>query len=113
MMNRMLGGVVALGAPAWAEATFEAEAAVRVVSDTEWSHLNGPQCIRVLNSVGEPTWAAAPGRGPGAYLLRGAFRFEPDLIAYPLDSQLLTVRIAATGTHAAAIVRAIKRSTAG
>ena len=101
--------VVEVGRIDEAMGTFEAEAAVRVVSDTEWSHLNGPQCIRVLNSVGEPTWAAVPGRGPGAYLLRGTFRFEPDLIAYPLDSQLLTVRIAATGTHAAAIVRAMPR----
>lgn len=92
-----------------AAGTFEAEATVRLQSDLPWTDGPQPSCIRVLNAVGDPEWFVSPSLGAGTYGIRGTFRFEPDLLAYPLDVQLLPVRIAAAGAHASAVVRAIPR----
>jgi hypothetical protein len=103
--------IVEVGRIDEAAGTFDAEAVVRIDSDVPWDDAGGaPACLRILNPVGDPTWIPAPGHGPRSYVLRGTFRFEPDLVAYPLDVQLLAVRVAASGAHAPAVVRAIPRS---
>ena len=55
--------------------------------------------VRVLNAVGEPEWIAMePSSGNRrVFVLRGTFRFDPELAAYPFDTQLLTIRLAADG----------------
>ncbi len=101
--------LVEVGAVDEAKGTFEAEALVHLASDRPWSDAHGPDCVRVLNAVGLPEWRVARGLGAGVYTLRGTFRLDPDLVAYPFDTQLLTIRLAADGAHAGSVMRPLAR----
>lgn len=79
--------------------TFVAEAVVGIESSGHPLDAAQSAGVRVLNAVGEPEWIAMePSSGTRrVFVLRGTFRFDPELAAYPFDTQLLTIRLAADG----------------
>jgi hypothetical protein len=79
--------------------TFVAEALVGIECCGESLDAGQSASLRVLNAVGEPEWIAVePSVGARRlFILRGTFRFDPELAAYPFDTQLLTVRLAGSG----------------
>ena len=70
-------------------------------------------CLRILNACDEGHWIphASPTASPECNTLesvvRGEFTFEPQLLRYPFDRQVLSIRLAATGRHAHRVMRPI------
>jgi hypothetical protein len=96
-----------------ASGTFRAEAIIRVHSRDALQAESVQDCLRILNACDEGHWIphAAPTASPHGNTLesvvRGEFTFEPQLLRYPFDRQMLGIRLAATGRHAHRVMRPI------
>jgi hypothetical protein len=89
--------------------TFVAEAMVGIESCEQPIDAAQSAGVRVLNAVGDPEWIAMEPstKNRRVFILRGTFRFDPELAAYPFDTQLLTVRLAADGHAVDALLNAV------
>jgi hypothetical protein len=89
--------------------TFEAELVVRVDGGAGEPGVEPSQVLRILNMTATPEWLSAVPDGPRviAQGLRGTFEFTPDLALYPVDRQLLAIRVAPTGVQRGIVMRPI------
>jgi hypothetical protein len=89
--------------------TFEAELIVRVDSGDGEPCVEPSRCLRIMNTVTSPDWLAPVQDGPRVIAQRvyGTFEFAPDLALYPLDRQLLAVRMAPAEARDGAVIRPI------
>lgn len=87
---------------------FNADLELSIRSEQPWSHDEdgAPTCLTVVNAE-EIAWRRLDGDGDRAapttrarYTVRGAFRFSPDLPAYPFDEEQFTLRLTPIGAHA-------------
>jgi hypothetical protein len=89
--------------------TFEAELIVRVDGGEGEPCVEPSRCLRIMNAVTLPDWLAPVQDGPRVIAQRvyGTFEFAPDLALYPLDRQLLSVRMAPAEARDGAVIRPI------
>jgi hypothetical protein len=103
---------VSIGRVDESEGTFEAEVIVTIAArDANGTHLPS-ECLRVLNAVGNPEWVEGTQLGDSevSQVLRGNFRFSPDLMLYPMDQQCLSIQISASGECAQHVMRPLTKS---
>ena len=97
-----------------AAGTFRAEAVIRVRSVAELGCAAPADCLRLLNACGDEHWTILSNHHSSLdphsldAIVRGEFTFEPDLRRYPFDEQVLTMRLAAAGTHEHRVLRPIE-----